>query len=164
MIDEMKSLVEERKQTRPIVLLQGYPYTGFARFDADKGLCLPLQDISLQKPLYWDIRIFSPEGEWHLWKRNAKGEWGKRFAPANEWRFHIERIHRLWGGSAPQKEGDWFRYQETNGARVYLPVEIRNPALKVHARIQRDLRGSEGERTNLAGIVDAMICAIVEVS
>ena len=64
----------------------------------------------------------------------------------------------------PKKDGEWFRYGEANGATIYLPAEIRNPALKIHLRIERDLRGKAEERTNLAGIVDAMICDIVEAS
>lgn len=162
MMDELIALMNEGKQTCPTVLLQGYPYTGFARIDTKWGLRLPLKDVSLRKDLYWDVRMFSPQGEWHLWKKNARGEWGKRFAAPNTWNI-IERLHRLWGASVPLRDGEWFRYQEANGATIYLPEEIRNPALKVHLRVERDVRGKDEKRTNLAGIVDAMICEIVEV-
>jgi CRISPR-associated protein (TIGR03984 family) len=153
----LSGFLEKQAMKQATVLFQGYPYTGFARL-AGGQLSLPngAGDVLFDKDLYWDIRMFGPEGEWHLWRKDAKGGWGDRFRAANAWQGAIERDYVLWGKRDDAEEG-WSCLSEARGATVWVPGGAGD-----HLALRMKLEVEPDPETGMAGIVDAMICEIVE--
>jgi len=149
---------------RALLLVQGYPFTGFLLLDEHDAMRLPpAQGLSMSAfsdwGLFWDLRLFGPEGEWHLW-REDDGKWSGRLAKTTDpsWHDRIERTDVLWGLPDCEKEADgvtWTRYSEARGAAVWIPFENRARKLPARLRIWQRIGYQEG--SGLAGVVDAML-------
>lgn len=146
------------------LLIQGFPATGFARI-LDGRLELRLSPSgespeSIDWRRYFDVRMFGPKGEWHLWL-GPKRAWRGRFRSKNDWP-REQRIHRyfaLWGTTAG-REGDWYHCTETRGAEVWVPAfAARDPVpgqpwRPARLRIRQQVACDE---TGIAFVRDAMI-------
>lgn len=143
-----------------LALVQGYPFTTFARVRSNGTLELPPAPWSAQRvrwDRFWDVRVFGINGEWHAWKL-GNGQWYARLyaAPAGgEIPYGaIERCYALWGTDIDSQPewGDWRRYSEERGAVVWAP--LASPAT---LRIKTWLLLTPDEETGLMHATDAVI-------
>lgn len=138
------------------LLLQGYPYTGFALFENGELRipAVPGTVTGTEWNLYSDVRLFDGEQEWHCWR--AGGRWRFRHARKTDWT-GIERVYVLWGNDKGSEQTGLFRLDsEDRGAKVYLPASaVAN--ISAPAGLRMLLRVEYEENTGIAGITDAMI-------
>ena len=139
------------------LLLQGYPMTGFASVTKDRRLSLPsdLLHQVLDWNLFWDVRMFGQQAEWHAWRNNV-GAWNDRLAKPGAWPGAIERSYVLWGNTVSRAQGGWACCHEQRGAEVWVPEQVARNGLPVRLRVLH--RVEYEPHTGLAGITDAMIC------
>ena len=160
----------------PFVLLQGYPYTGFAVV-RDGKLILPPATRRAPEALnwetFWDVRVFG-SGERHAWRYGHDWYWRPR--TADELKNEPFREYALWGTrlQAPAADDEWRCLSEENGAALWIPPEFplfeegqkgQFPLrLKVKLFVGRDETvGTDGVHgTGLAGIVDSALCSLVQ--
>ncbi|HLJ48966.1 MAG TPA: CRISPR-associated protein Csx19 [Bryobacteraceae bacterium] len=137
-------------------LIQGYPYTGFARVSDTGELTAP--DVELSAPVwrrFWDVRVFGQDGEWHAW-RGGDSIWQDRDSRvhAREGRECIQRTYALWGSDAEIHDG-WTCCQEQRGARIWVPFDawhIRRLPLEVEVQHVVDF-----DENGICGVVDFFI-------
>lgn len=149
---------------RTLLLLQGYPYSGFAAFTADGAVSIPEH---LPPPaedgwkLYWDLRVFNGETEWHGW-RTGDGVWLYRKARLKEWpaenRTDYRRDYYLWGSDEPQDRGAWHLFREDRGAEVWIPKTAGD--FTAPPRLHMQLRHDFDPKSGIAGIVDSMVVGL----
>jgi hypothetical protein len=152
--------VARQARSCALLLLQGYPYTGFAAFDETGKVTLPAefpQPDEDKWKLYWDIRIFDRETEWHAW-RAGSGVWFFRAANWRHWPSHDEaayqRDYAIWGTQRRVTDG-WRCFSEDRGAAVWIPGSAGD--FQEFPRLRVRLRPDYEDDTGIAGIVDAMI-------
>ena len=141
----------------PMALLQGYPFTGFAKISNGAILLAPahrrLVPHGIRWDLFWDIRVFGELGETHVWKL-ADDIWMDRFEMARNGADILPRDYPVWGTPTGDAEEDWMLFREERGTEVWIPREFATHS-RVVLQIDQIL-GETGE-TGIVSIVDAMI-------
>lgn len=141
-------------------LLQGYPFTGFGRLTPD-SIELPARAADQSGPdwsMYWDLRIFGKEGEWHAW-RTGKNGWLARFLERSD--KSLNRTYQVWGEwSSKDSLPAWDCYFETRGTRVWIPSELSRQS--PHMGVVMALIKNTDEASGIVGIVDSMILDLEE--
>ena len=155
--DWLKAHAGDVSSQEAVVLLQGYPATGFGRVSKDTlELRLTPEVPVFDATYYWDVRLFGETGEWHCW-RLPGGEWRGRLAKPDEWRDTRKKQLVLWG---PQQgrgtpEAGWICCEEpARGAKVWAPSAAPLPfpvLLQVLERVEVE------KDTGLSGVTDAML-------
>ena len=142
---------------RASLLLQGYPYTCFARIIESGSLELPppFRECPPNWDLFWDVRVFGPKGEWHAW-RDGAGRWWDRRYEAKESENEIHRRYVLWGTAVEVTSDVWSCCYEERGAEVWVPFEATGHRLPL--RLKLKLLIDYEPETGMAGVVDAVMC------
>ena len=144
------------------VLLQGYPFTGFAIWSAG-GLELPVgfaAPTAADWKLYWDVRVFDGAQEWHCWR--AQGKWRFRHARRRDWLppNSMERTYALWGEKS-ETAGLFRTDTEDRDIEVWLP-EAAVQGIAAPAGLRTLLRIEYEESTGLTGITDTMLLRFID--
>lgn len=138
-------------------LLEGYAYTGLARIAGGKLELPPAAYLQpgagSDWPLYWDIRVFGPSGEWHAWK-DSSGVWrDRRFSSNDKPRGIIQRRFPFYGTTVKQN-GNWWCCSEERGYEIWSPIPVpAGKTLFLNALLIVD----QEPDTGLAGVVDTVI-------
>jgi hypothetical protein len=141
-----------------IALLQGYPYTGFARVAGQLELPRPFVAPSAAEwDRYWDIRIFGPDGEWHAWKDGMRRWQDRRFRAERPPQPENMRSYALWGTHVEREHG-WSRCWEDRGAQIWAPFPVEERELPL--RLNMELIVERDAVNGLAEIVDSVILAL----
>lgn len=138
-------------------LVQGYEWTGLGHYR--EGRLDFGKELEWRWTEYFDVRLFSPKGEWHCW-RSDDGTWSGRYVAAGDWpkNRRVERCYVLHGR---ERDGAWVR--ESSGARVFMPqVPAATELKKRPVRLRTWLRVEHDGTTGLAYVADAMLREIYQ--
>jgi CRISPR-associated protein (TIGR03984 family) len=138
-----------------LLLIEGYEWTGFARWKEGKFEFPPGADFGWSFSEMWDLRLFSATGEWHCWK-TGDGVWLARFANAADWKDYEARDYVLWGRQDPISEGEWTVLREANGVSLYVPIAVRGSLKNRPVRLTAWLAAAY-DNAGQAYIADAML-------
>lgn len=88
-----------------------------------------------------DVRLFGPDGEWHIW-RGRSYDFLERFRDDAQIGY-MEESQTIWGTRARQVANGWFEITEERGISFLIPVRCRS-----------DLRGPEAPQLSVRHYVD----------
>ena len=136
-----------------MALLQGYPFTGFAKFSQGAMEFAPAQQkLGVDWKLFWDIRVFGELGEEHFWKWHD-GDWRCRFRKRGA--DFLKRQYPVWGTPTETIENGWTLFREERGTEVWIPSELVTRKRMV-LEIDQVL-GVSSEESGVVSVVDSMI-------
>ena len=152
-------LIQKRKDVSECptwVLVQEPSFVGFGVVRDDRIEWPPGVDPDWYR--IQDIRLFGPNGEWHLWQMWDK-TWNARLFQKKDGQKYIEENHYLWGTQV-ERRGDWIYLKEERGVSIPFPssCEIKDTDLPLRLKVVQIV--GYDPKNRLAGIVDAALVGL----
>ncbi|MBZ5726956.1 MAG: hypothetical protein LAP87_18415 [Acidobacteriia bacterium] len=149
---------------RLYALIAGYPATFFARVEPG-GFELPPdpkldafrgRGFALDWSLFYDIRVWGENGEWHAWRDD---EWFDRTRMFEDLKDTLDyRDYPILGRHDVREDHGWILRSERRGPQVWVPAEWpkRDVAGKRPVLVVQPIIAAHPD-TGLYGVVDSVI-------
>lgn len=144
------------------ILLQEPGFIGFGVVQRGK-ICWP-PHVQPDWTRVSDFRLFGEKGEWHVW-HHWDGNWHGRLLELKNIDDALTEYHVLWGTDLESDTSAWIKLVEDRGTQIWLPLagESALEALPLRLKLKQVIGydDKEDENSHLAGIVDAVLIALV---